>query len=144
MAWLFSTAFDGSVIKTVDSTELAYLGCMLPIFCFSHLVKCWLVLACLGSFSPAMSIELLRRCQRTFDRHLRAQAKSTQKYILPEENLGKLLQGSITEEFSRAWQNEYEANIGVRTKRLDSCCNLTVCRYYLRHVTVHEQQWNAP
>ncbi|KUJ23199.1 Ctr-domain-containing protein [Mollisia scopiformis] len=50
-------------------------------------------LACLGSFLLVISLELLRRFQREFDRHLQARksVRQEKEYVLPEEMEEKLL-----------------------------------------------------
>ncbi|CZR51834.1 uncharacterized protein PAC_01711 [Phialocephala subalpina] len=50
-------------------------------------------LACLGSFLLVISLELLRRFQREFDRYLRARkfVRHDKEYVLPEEVEEKLL-----------------------------------------------------
>jgi hypothetical protein len=60
------------------------------------------VLAGLNSFPLAISIELLRICQRDFDRYFRARSTSNKKYVAPEENEGKLLESSDEGEVSGA------------------------------------------
>lgn len=56
-------------------------------------------LACLGSFLLVISLELLRRCQREFDRYLRARRtiRQDKEYVLPEEMEEKLLDKGVEE-----------------------------------------------